>query len=70
LKKIPYPYAFSMEEDIDEELQSVASATECTGLMPSALLTEDEVNGLREIYDVPPGQRDSFLKSMENPKNP
>lgn len=70
MKEIPYPYAFSSGEEIDEEMQSVASATECTGLIPSALLTEDEINGLREIYDVPPGQRDAFLKNMEHSEKP
>lgn len=58
----PYPYpGFFDEEDAYQEMRSVASATECTGLMAAAPPTEAEVESLREIYNVPPGQRDQML---------
>lgn len=63
LKQPPYPYGFQDEEELYKEMLSVASATECTGLMPAAPPTDQEVDSLREIYDIPPGQRDIMLGS-------
>ena len=31
----------------------VSSATECTGLTPSSILNEDEVDSYMEIYNIP-----------------
>jgi hypothetical protein len=43
-----------LEDDISfMNEQSVASATECTGLTPSLPVTEDEAESYSDIYPVP-----------------
>ncbi|MCI1966212.1 MAG: hypothetical protein LKJ17_08810 [Oscillospiraceae bacterium] len=43
-----------LEDDVSfMNEQSVASAMECTGLMPSLPATEDEVESYSNIYSVP-----------------
>ena len=46
---------------------TVASATECTGLMPSAPSTEEEAEEYQDIYAVPapPQRKDSGKQSPD-----
>lgn len=49
-------------ESADEfysDLSRVASSTECTGLIPSAAYTEDEVDAYAEIYAIPLAKDDT-----------
>lgn len=47
---------------------TVASATECTGLIPSSPETESQIDSYSEIYDIPlatgnkPGKRNQTSK--------
>ena len=47
------PYDREDEEELYREMLSVASSTECTGLIPSAPLTQPMVDSYGEIYDLP-----------------
>lgn len=49
----PHPSDGEDSEDLYNELFSVASMTECTGLIPSAPENEAEVDSYSEIYDIP-----------------
>ena len=45
---IPYPF------DEDENLyETVVSSTECTGLIPAIPETEEELENLEELYELP-----------------
>lgn len=45
----------------DNDEIRVASATECTGLMPTPVTTDDAVESYSNIYDIPlPKRRGSF----------
>ena len=50
-KKIVYPEKLPFEDD--DEIGSVVSSTECTGLTSTFPLYEDEANSYRDIYNVP-----------------
>ena len=56
-------YAF----DIQNEFHGVVSATECTGLMPTPPLSDDEAEAYNEIYVVPktPNETEKALRSEE-----
>jgi hypothetical protein len=41
------------DEDTFFNSESVASSTECTGLIPTPPVTEDEAESYTKIYDVP-----------------
>ena len=45
----------SYADDVLNKIDSVASATECTGLMPTPPETEEEAESYNEIYVVPKG---------------
>lgn len=47
------PYNMQDDEELFDEEFAVASATECTGLMPAAPATEPEVRSYSDIYDIP-----------------
>ena len=40
-------------EELFDDLSSVASSMECTGLVPSAPISTSELNAYGEIYDIP-----------------
>ncbi len=44
---------FHMDLDADEDHFSVASGTECTGMIPAAPVNEAAVESYHEIYDIP-----------------
>ena len=46
----PYPY----DETDDEETMNTSSAADCTGLIPSAAIDEDEFFNYNELYDFLP----------------
>lgn len=53
--KQPPKRPYNPEDDdylFDEEM-SVASSTECTGMMPTPSKTEDEIESYSKIYDIP-----------------
>lgn len=52
-KQTPRPFDADDERELFDEQFSVASATECTGLIPTPPVTEPEVNSYSEIYDIP-----------------
>ena len=52
-KKAPMPYDSSDDEELFNNLFDVASATECTGLMPTPPLNEAEAESYSKIYDIP-----------------
>lgn len=62
LKNTPKQQHESDDEILFQEMMSVASASECTGLMPAAPISNAQVDALREIYPIPPGQRDILLQ--------
>lgn len=47
------PYHMHEDDDSPGSQFYVASSTDCTGLIPSAPVTENEVDSYNELYDVP-----------------
>ena len=47
------PYDAEDEEELFDNLFSVASSTECTGLIPGTADSDAEVDAYSEIYDIP-----------------
>ena len=56
-KKKHDKYHVPLEDDFgelpDDNGMNVVSGTECTGMVPTPPLDDDEANAYREIYDVP-----------------
>lgn len=47
------PYDMQDDEELYNEMMEVASATECTGLMPTPPITRSETKSYDKIYDIP-----------------
>lgn len=47
------PYELEDDVELFNEMMEVASATECTGLMPSIAITNEQTKSYSQIYDVP-----------------
>ncbi len=62
-KKIVYPEKLPFEDD--DEIGSVASSTECTGLAPSLPMYENEAMSYRDIYNIPVEPRVNEPKSKK-----
>ncbi|MFU0833828.1 MAG: DUF4316 domain-containing protein [Oscillospiraceae bacterium] len=57
-----------LEDDVSfMNEQSVASATECTGLTPSLPLTEDEAESYSNIYPVPAPKPAEYVQIRRKP---
>lgn len=41
------------DSDVFLDLNTVASSTECTGLIPSAPATDEEAESYMDIYEIP-----------------
>lgn len=52
-KKAPLPYDNDTERELYDNLLEVASATECTGLIPASPENAAETASYSDIYDVP-----------------
>ena len=52
-QKRPEPYNAEDGEDLFDDAMSVSSMTECTGLIPSAPVSEPEIDSYSAIYDIP-----------------
>lgn len=52
-KKKPEPYDAEDGEELFDDTMSVSSMTECTGLIPSAPVSEPEIDSYSAIYDIP-----------------
>ena len=53
IKKRPLPYDAEDGEELFDDSMSVSSMTECTGLIPSAPVSEPEIDSYSAIYDIP-----------------
>lgn len=53
VKKRPLPYDEQDGDELFEDQMSVSSMTECTGLIPSAPVSEPEIDSYSAIYDIP-----------------
>ena len=51
--QIPRPYDAGGDDYLYDDLFSVASSMECTGLIPAAPDSVSEVDSYSEIYDIP-----------------
>ena len=49
-----YPYPPDRHDFDEEDYMNVSSAGDCTGLIPSAALTDDEFDSYTELYDFLP----------------
>lgn len=47
------PYDEEDQESLFDNLFSVASNTECTGLIPGTAVSDAELDSYSEIYDIP-----------------
>ena len=56
-RKALRPYDAEDDRELFDQNFEVASATECTGLIPSAAKTESELHSYSKIYDVPLSRR-------------
>lgn len=52
-KKTAAPIEKQNKEDLFRQLNSVASSTECTGLTPTPVTEDAELDSYADIYDVP-----------------
>ncbi len=59
-KKKQWEFPLYDEDSVSNILRAdvVASATECTGLIPSAPLSEDEMDSYTSLYSVPKIKRE------------
>ncbi|MBC8569882.1 hypothetical protein [Zongyangia hominis] len=67
-KNPPRPYDMLDDEELYDEMMEVASATECTGLMPAAPITKPETESYSKIYDIPLAKDDVVDEMMERKK--
>ena len=67
----PLPIDHEDDRELFDEQFGVASATECTGLMPTPPATSQEVDSYSEIYDVPlpDGQKGTDGKRKKQKKS-
>ena len=63
-KKIVYPEKLPFEDD--DEIGSVASSTECTGLTSMLPIDEDEAMSYRDIYNIPVEPKIKDTKKEKN----
>ena len=71
-KQVFRPFdADDKREPFDEQF-NVASATECTGLIPTPPMAEPEVTSYSEIYDIPlaDGEKPPHSRPDKVKKNP
>ena len=59
-KKLVYPERLPFEDD--DEIGSVVSASECTGLTSTLPMDDDEAMSYRDIYNIPVEPRKSDKK--------
>lgn len=52
-RKRIFPSYDPLGEDLFMDRDIVASATECTGLIPTPPLSEEEAESYSDIYDIP-----------------
>ena len=52
-KRASQPYDEEDDETLFDDLLSVASSTECTGLIPSTADSDAELDSYSDIYDIP-----------------
>ena len=74
-KQMVPPEPMSEEELFFEEANLTASATECTGLMPTPPISPEEAESYTDIYSIPQPitQKHNHLQQEEgtnNPQNP
>ena len=62
-EKFPWPNPMQDDEDLFDTMFSVASSNECTGLIPSSPIDEQQVDSYSEIYDT------TLAKDPEEAKN-
>ena len=68
IKKRPLPYEQDSEELFDD-LMSVSSMTDCTGLIPAAPVSESEIDSYSAIYDIPlAGDEQAAQHGLQNKK--
>lgn len=48
----------ALDEDLFFDIDQVASATECTGLIPTPPLSEEEAESYTDIYTIPKPEKD------------
>ncbi len=67
-KKKRWEFPLYDEDRVSNILNSdnVASATECTGLIPSAPINEDEMDSYASLYSIPKGN-DEVNNGLQHP---
>lgn len=69
VKKRQLPYDAQDEEELFDDQMSVSSMTECTGLIPSAPVSEPEIDSYSAIYDIPlAGESAKAQHGLQNKK--
>ena len=70
--KIPHNSLSSGQEIIDsyDFLSNSASTQDCTGLIPSGPVNEDELTSYETVYHYLPPQIKNFKKETEGRKHP
>lgn len=62
MDKYPYPPKRSYNELNPEDFMSIGSATDCTGLIPSAVESQEEFENYAELYNFLPPPADETPK--------
>lgn len=61
------PYDENDDRELFDDSFHAASVSECTGLIPSAPLSESEIRSYSDIYDIPlPTHRNDRRETMNN----
>ena len=69
LKNLHMPYDAEEGRVVYDDAFDVASATECTGLIPSAPISASEADAYSDIYDVPLADTPAAARhSLQNKK--
>lgn len=52
-----------------EDFDTVASASECTGLIPTPPINEAQAEAYTDIYTIPKPSKETFPSQQQNGKN-
>ncbi len=67
-----YPYDEESDMELFNEMFPVSSSTDCTGLIPTAVTEDAELNSYGQIYDIPlsKDEQQSLHHEKKNPEAP
>ncbi len=59
-------YGEDFDEDIMYDIDFISSANDCTGLIPTLPIDEEESDSYTKLYDIPKPKSENFEDSTQN----